>query len=264
MPNTDSIVSGLRRAIGDEKTKDISVVNEVMAVTTGEIFGTYYTLNMPVVSGEDVHLRVGRWYYSKVSSEAAANGIRGFTFNVPSGAFTIPNGAIGPGSGVQVLGSYTHRLEQEYEYRDSELYEYVRDGLELFQDMYDFNLDGTGIGTGYAISPDPTNFQSIVIMLSAKYLVKKDREDHGFVDSIYIRENDIAIDTTKGLKTQTDSSKDLLIHLQSIANRLHIRDNALAGELIDTYSSYIDTDVVGLEYEQNEQDGNLGLGLGNE
>ena len=262
MPSVEQIVSGLRENIGDHKTRFIPVVREGLGVASGTSPETFYTLNMPVISGEDVNLRVGRWLFTKVSSVAAANGLRAYTFSFDNGSYTVPIGATTAISGDAVYGSYTYLGEQEYTYRDSELYEYVHEGTNYVQSMRDLSILVAGVGTGLTLTPTPTEQQAFLIKLAAKYLLSKDREELGLAEAIMIKELDITIDTTRGIGNRIQSSKELNAALIAIIDRLNMGDTAGAGALIDTYSTYVSFDVIGLNYEHNELDGDQGLGVG--
>ena len=264
MPNVATIVSGLRKAINDPKEREVHVVEEPIAISNGNLSATSYTLHMPIVSGDSVKLRGGRWLYSEYSTEAAASGFRGYTFNIPSGYFVVPTGAIAVTSGDTVLASYSYTQEQEYEYQEGELYEYVRDGLEFVQSYRSFGLSGAGVGTSYTISPDPSLTAAMLITMGSKYLVQKDREEIGLIDGIMIKEADVTIDTTKNSKSRLESSQDLRTVLLDILYKMNLDETAGEAALVDTYSTYVATDKVGTDYEANEVDGDHGIGLGYE
>jgi len=264
LPNINQIVSGLRKSISDTKQGYINVVDEPIAIASGVNPELFYTLNMPVLSGNTVDLKIGRWQYTEYSTETACSGFRGYTFSQISGGFLIPTGGIEATSGDTVYATYTYTKNKSYEYQDSELFEYVRDGLEFVQSYRGFGLIGAGVGTGYSISPTPTNLQAFLITLASKYVIQKDREQLGLIDGIMIREADLTIDTTRSAKARLDSSENIRKVLLDILYKANLDDTAAAGEIIDTYSTFVTTDTVGLSYEKNEEDGPHGLGAGNE
>lgn len=263
MANIDQIVSGLRKAIGDNKMKTVQIVNEQIGVASGGSGEQYYTRQMPVVSGNDIALRGGRWLYTLVASSIAANGIRGYTFDYDTACFTVPAGATVIESGENVYATYSYLEHQEYEFQDSEMYEYVRDGVSFVNSYYNSaSYTVTGDGTGYVISPEPDNLGRMLITVASKYMVQKDREEHGLIDGIMVKELDVTLDTTKGAKARMESAKSLRYDLLDVIYKLNMDATAGAARLIDVYSTYVDSDNVGTDYETNALEGNFDLGEG--
>jgi hypothetical protein len=266
LPTTSDIVSSLRFSLGDEKTKIINIVDESLGLANGTAQEIFYTKNMPVVAGYNTYLRIDRWLYSLALTESAASGNRSYLFSVPSGSFMVPTDAVSATSGNKVFVSYTYEKEQRYQHQDNELYLYVEDALDWIQEKRDLSLVGSETGTGYTITPTPTNFQAMLIQMGAHYLLRKDMQDKGFKDGIMLKELDITIDTTKTNRSIRFSTQELGKMLLDTVYALNLKDQATAAGIVDTYSTYTtaQTDIVGTDYEINESDGPFNLGEGNE
>lgn len=238
----DFIVEILRQRIADTKTVYTDVAQEDAGTATGAVAGEFfYTDNMPILSGADTHLRVGRWYYDKVDTDYEVTGLRAYTFNVASGAFHIPTGATAATSGDRVKLSYTWIEEQETRFRDEDLKFYIGDAVTIVNSVY-YNFGHTFVAdtvTGMYISPTPTasDFASYLYALYAAILIREEIEAESVGDRIYVRDINITIDTSKGLGDLSKSVKELRAKFDALLRTFLVDGQEAAFSRIDTYST---------------------------
>lgn len=235
----DLLVQILRYRISDQKCVYTTVVQEDIGTASGIADEIFYSLNMPITSGSDTHLRCGRWYYTKKDTAGSCAGLRAYTFNVESGAFVIPNGAIYAETGSRVTIGYTWEEEQEYKFRDKELQLYIGDAINAVNNDYDFGFRFSINGDTYSVSPTPTynDFASHIYPQYASILIKRQLESEGFGDRIYLRDLNITIDTSKGIGDLSKSLKDLDSQYQNTIKDLMFKGQEAAFCRIDTYST---------------------------
>jgi len=265
LANIAQIVSGLRKSIGDQKSEVTNIVKEPVTTATGGTPEVFYTKNMPIVSGNTVQMYSDRWLYTLVATTGAGLGTRAYLFDYDEGKFTIFDGATAATSGDTIYATYSYTEQMDYEYQDSELYEYVKDGVDWLNQYRNMGLSGVGVGTGITLSPQPSGVNAVLIAMTAKYLVQKDREESGIIDGIMIKELDITIDTTKNARARLESAKAMRADLLDIVYKMNLDSTAGAAKLVDTYSTWIaggGEDKVGTDYETNSADGPFGLGEG--
>jgi len=238
----DFLVNLVRYRISDLKSIYNTVVQEdagTAAGTANEIFSTDY---MPIASGFDTHLRAGRWYYTKVSTDADAVGLRAYVFSTTSGQFRIPTNATYPTSGDRAKVSYTWLDEQPTKFTDDEIKMYLGDAITTVDSTYyDFGYTFLADNTTntFTISPTPTasGLASYVYTMYASYLIKKQLESEGFGDRIFVRDINITIDTSKGLNDLQRSSKDLMDNFRRLISEIKLKGQESIMARIDTYSS---------------------------
>lgn len=239
----DWLVALLRMAIADSKTS----VNQITMENSGYIASgaddeVFYTEYLPIISGSDTYMRIGRWLYEEKNSIAETSGERGYVFNVESGAFYIPSGAVPGVSGDIVYLSYSWEEEQNYTYTDSELRLYVQDSVtEINNGYYDFGYRTSGVGGSFDVLPEPgiNDIASYVYVKYATYMVKKRQEAEGFDNRIYVRDLNVTIDTAKGLGDLSKSANVLMDEIKDIIQTIQVRGQEAAFARIDTYSTYV-------------------------
>lgn len=249
----DFLVESLRHRISDYKYTHSTVVGENSGTSNGTLPEFFYTDNMPVLEGYDTHLRIDRWYYTKVDSEAEAAGQRSYVFILESGAFKIPTGAIPATSGERSEIGYTWLEEQEAQFSDSELKMYLASAITEVNTMYDFGFRfEMPTITGAYITPfiGPSDIGAYFYLHYATFLIKKGLEAEGFNDRIYVRDITTTIDTSKGLGDLVKSSKDLLDQFNSLLNELKLKGQEAVFTRLDNYSTYPGT-FIGQQYESN-------------
>lgn len=243
----DWLVSLLRMAIADPKTSVNQVTWENSGLTSfGVIDETFYTTYLPIVSGADTYMRIGRWFYEEKDSIAGTFGIRGYTFNVESGAFFVPENAILGTSGDTIYLSYSWEEEQNYTYTDSELKLYIQDAVaEINNGYYDFGYTTSGAGSNFDLSPKPgiNDVASYIYVKYATYSIKKRQEAEGFDNRIYVRDLNVTIDTAKGLGDLSKSADTLMGEIKDIIQTIQVDGQTGAMARIDTYSTYVAWDA---------------------
>lgn len=254
----DLLVQILRYRISDPKTIYSTVTSENVGVASGVNNEIFYTNNMPLASGFDTHLRIGRWYYQAKSSDAACNGLRAYVFNIDSGSFRIPTSAVLAPSGERATVSYTWEEEQAYKFSDKELKLYIGDAITAVNN--DCNLGYTFVVSGETFDVSPTvTFNTAaahIYPLYATILVKQQLESEGFGDRIYVRDINITIDTSKGLGDLSKSLKELKSSYTNIINACILEGQEAAVTKIDTYST-LNNDIY---YYQNSFTNNREFG----
>lgn len=247
------LVELLRHRISDPKYVYSTVVNEDAGISVGSPNEVFYTENMPVASGFDANLRVGRWHYGIANNSSDAQGVRKFVLVIESGGFLIPTGAISQLAGERVKLSYTWLEEQPNKFSDSELKIYLADAIKKVNDVYyDFGFTISVSGNvDLSISPTikASDLASHVYAMYASYIVKGELEAEGFGDRIYVRDINITIDTSKGLGDLQKSSQNLLKDFLNIINELRINGQESAFARIDTYSTV--KDITGMSYNSS-------------
>jgi hypothetical protein len=236
------LVGLVRYRISDLKILYNNVTQENAGNSTGNA-QIIYTANMPITSGFDSYLRVGRWLYTPVASQAAASGIRGYVFDSSDGSFTIPSGAVLPSAGQTIGLSYTWSEEQPYKFTDNELKMYLGDAVSTVNNsMYNFGHTFIANPTNdtYTIYPEvgTSEIAGYIYAMYASYLIKKQLESEGFGDRIFVRDINITIDTSKGLGDLQKSAKDLYVMIQDVIKTLLVKGQEAAFARIDTYSTY--------------------------
>lgn len=235
----DLLVQILRYRISDLKASYSTVTAEDVGTANGNSNEVFYTTNMPVASGFETYLRVGRWFYTKKETELECAGARSYVFHLESGAFRIPAGATLAESGSRVRVGYTWEEEQEYKFSDKELKLYIGDAITAVNS--DCNFGYTFISTGnFDVSP-MVEFNSIAAHaypLYASILIKRQLESEGFGDRIYVKDLNITIDTSKGLGDLSKSTRELESKYSNLINDCRLSDQLSAVQNIDTYSTY--------------------------
>ena len=235
----DLLVQILRYRISDLKIAYTTVTAEDVRTASGTSNEIFYTANMPVASGFDTYLRAGRWFFAKKNTELECNGIRAYVFNLESGAFIVPAGAIVAEAGSRVRVGYTWEEEQEYKFSDKELKLYIGDAITAVNLDCDFGY--TFISTGEFNVTPTVEFNTAaahIYPLYASILLKRQLESEGFGDRIYVKDLNITIDTSKGLGDLSKSTKDLESKYQNFINDCRMSDQLAAVQSIDTYSTY--------------------------
>lgn len=257
----DWLIDLLRVQIADQKYKVTQVVQEDTGiVSSGVMDEMFYTDNLPIVDDTDTYMRIGRWLYQEVDSAAAAAGLRAYVFNVDSGCYHIPEGAIYGEDQGRVKVGYSWIDEQTYKFSDTELKYYVQDSTVTINDSY-YNFGHTVVGAGASldISPAPAydEIASYIYVKYATYLIKKQLEAEGFDNRIYVRDLNVTIDTTKGLGELAKSSRELIKEIEAIINELRLKGQVAAFTILDTYSTYVENDSAtqwAAKYDSNWKD----------
>lgn len=238
----DFVVELLRHRISDLKYTHTNVVGEDAGSSVGSPNEVFYTANMPVVSGFDANMRIGRWHYGLSPSSASAQGERKFVLILESGGFLVPTGAIAQLSGERVKLSYTWLEEQPYKFSDMELKIYLAGAIKTVNEVYyDFGFLASIVNnTDISISPTvyATDLAPHIYAMYASYLIKKELEAEGFGDRIYVRDINITIDTSKGLGDLQKSSEKLLNDFANIILELRVKGQEATCSKIDTYSNF--------------------------
>jgi len=238
----DWLTELLRMAIADPKQTINQVTMEAVSeLASGVPNETFYTEHLPIASGFETYMRVGRWYYEEVETTADAQDKRAYVFNVESGAFMIPSGAILAESGSQVYLSYSWLEEQSYSFSDYELRLYLQDAVtEVNQGIYNFGHTTSGMARDFDIIPAPgaNDVASYVYVKYAAYLIKKRQEAEGLDNRIYVRDLNVTIDTAKGLGDLSKSAETLRKEIDDIITNLRLKGQESAFARIDTYSTY--------------------------
>lgn len=226
----DWLIELLRMQIADQKYKTVQVVREdTGVVSNGQANEMYYTSNLPVASGTDTYMRIGRWVYQEVDSVQAALGLRAYFFNAGLGLFYIPEGAIYGEDQSRVRIGYSWLEEQACKFTDTVLRYYIQDAIVMVNsDYHDFSYTTTEVD----------NIASYVYVKYAVYLIKKQMEAEGFDNRIYIRDLNVAINTSKGLGELAKSSQILMEEIDVIITKLRTKEQVVAPEILDTYSTY--------------------------
>lgn len=236
---SDFLVDTVRYRIADPKYLVTNVVNENVGVASGVDNEVFYTLNMPVASGFDTHLRVGRWHLQEYNTAEDAQDKRGYLFSIESGSYLIPTGAVKAEVGASVKASYSWIEEQTFKFSDREINSYLCDAISTVNEFYyDFGYTFSYDGTTFNLSPNITNndFAAYMYAQYASYLIKKQLESEGFGDRIYVRDINITIDTTKGLQDLQKSAKTLLDKFEKNINTLKLKGQEAAFQRISLYS----------------------------
>jgi hypothetical protein len=195
---------------------------------------------MPVASGFDTHLRVGRWHYDEYSNVLDAAGKRGYIFSIESGSYMIPTGAVLAETGSRIKLSYSYIEEQTYKFSDREIKMYLCDAITTVNNCF-YNFGHTFVydGNSFVLSANITN-QDLSPYLYAQYAaynIKKQLESEGLNDRIYVRDINITIDTSKGLGDLQKSSSELYKNFKGMINMLNLKGQEAAFCRIDVYST---------------------------
>lgn len=238
----DFLAELLRQRIQDPKYLYKDEVGEYLGVATGDASESFFTANLPILSGADRHLRAGRWKYTEYATANDCSGKRGFTFCLESGTYLIPTNAIYATEGDHVKGSYTWISEQETSFRDEDLKLYLADAVNIVnQTYYDFGHSIVGnTASDLDISPCPS-FNDVASYLYTMYstiLIQREIEAGSFADRIYVRDINITIDTSKGLGDLGRSIKELESRFNDVLNTFILKGQNEAFARIDTYSTY--------------------------
>lgn len=237
----DWLVDHVRKRINDPKAIHTFEIQENAGSATGAAAGEIFlTQNMPISSGFERELRIGRWYYTEKDTIAETSGVRGYVFNVASGSYYVPSGATAATSGDTVKLSYAWNEEQPYRFSDDELKNFLQAAVtEVQQGYYDFSFVASGIGSAWSLAPEPgaNNLGSYVFAMYTVYLIKKKLEEEGFQNRLVVRDNNVAIDLAKGLGELTKSSKELFLSFKDIVRALKINGQESAFSRVDTYST---------------------------
>jgi hypothetical protein len=240
----DFLVDLLRHRISDPKLIFSVEVKEDAGTADGLLPATFLTDNLPIATGFDTHLRVGRNYYGSYTTPAAAvTAGNGYVFSLETGSFKIPAGATAPASGDRAQVSYVWKEEQEFKFTDQELQFYLGDAISEINSAY-YNFGHSFVTTGgvaaLSVSPAPqaSEFASYAYAQYAAILVKQQLESEGFDDRIFVRDINITIDTSKGLGDLGKSTKRLRDDFAKLMNTFLIDGQESAFQRIDTYSTY--------------------------
>lgn len=225
----DWLMELLRMQIVDQKHKTVRVVGEdTDEVSNGVMNEMYYTDNLPIASGTNTYMRIGRWAYQEVDSAAAAAGLRAYVFNVDSGSFYIPEGAIYGEDQSKVKIGYSWLEEQSYKFTDAILKYYIQNAIVIINNNYhDFS---------YAAA-ETNNIANYIYVKYAVYLIKKQMEVEGFNNRIYVRDLNVTIDTVKGLSELEKSSQELIKEINMIITEFKTKKQVVVTETLDTYST---------------------------
>jgi hypothetical protein len=251
----EAIIEDIRFQINDYKTVQANVVGETPATgkaapqdttyhwletATGKNHEEFLTKNMPVTSGCSVVLRTGRWQYSfggTFPDDYADNGTREFFMDWNRGIFIIPSGAIPTISGDKVKLSYSWDEEQEYRFPDLEVKKWIPVGDSYMRQKITLPYSIEGRGNTLSLDPVPSGIYSAVLTLATSYFMRKRLEEEGLQDGIFVRDGDIAFDTTKTLVHRGKSLKEVKLDLNSIIDDIQMGDLGSAGTKIDIYST---------------------------
>lgn len=242
------IIDIIRRTLGDPKTREVHEINDPMGRASGESQETFFTTYSPISSNSPVNLRmegtVGypankkrMWVYTYCATESACNGIRGYVWSETSGAFRIPSNAIMPASGDVAYGTYNWDEEQNYIFTDDEIGLFIRDAVPIIEGKYPKGYSASGVGADMAISPSPTRFSETLFVLQTIYLMKFRLLEEGFSDRMYIREIDLTVDTTKGIRETRQSLDTLNDYIDALIKKAKVTGQESAFARIDTYST---------------------------
>jgi len=238
-----AILNYTRNGLGDYKTVATRVVDEIVTSayqTTGDNYETVYeTQNLPISasSASDVYFKGGRWWYT--IADTGDDETRWVKWVSSSGWFMLDSGATAPAVGSAVKIGYTYDSPQEYTFRDEELYTYIQNAAiwvnKESSDITAFSTAGTPSGLDLEISPEPSQFTgrliSKVAQLEARFRLESERN----TSSIYVRQGQVTIDTTKGGANRNEAIKTLQGEIKAMLDTLRLGD--ISGVRIDLYST---------------------------
>ena len=240
----NDILTLVRNGIGDYKAAYTRVIDEIVTSSYTETGGTgtvtYYTINLPIASNSssDVYFKGGRWLYTV--SDSGTDGTRWIQWISASGIFLLDSGATQVTAGDIVKIGYAWDEQLEYSFQDSDLLRYIQSACywvnEETCNITSFTTTGSVDDGTLAIDPSPSQYLGMLISKVAQLSARLQLQSETDTSSIYVRQGQVTIDTTKGGRDRLQSIKDLRTEIHSMVLTILTADTS--GQRIDLYSTY--------------------------
>lgn len=242
----DLMVEEVRRVTGDTKYSFSSVVRENGGTTSGSsIVETFYTSKTPVLPGSEV-LEIGRWRFTPVlfsgdivNMNKIAQGLipwRQYVYNVNDASFFLASG-VPRTNGETVYISYTWLEPRAPRFSDTEIKLYLSDSIPEIENVFQIDLSSGGYSSGKTLSSISDPVVARILVLNASKLCLQALQESLTVDGIFLKDGDVTIDTTRGLKNRADSLKSLQSQINSIVEIWQLRKQLDYVGRVDTYST---------------------------
>jgi len=252
----EDILELIRYNINDYKRSLTPIVDEVPVAAkasphasvdywnefpTGKNYEEFLSKNMPMVSGCDVRLKGGRWFYEFAGEFPGSTDYGGFgrvfLVDYNRATFIVPSGATPIVSGEKVLLTYSYFEDKEYRFSDAELKGWVGIADGYVREKVSLPYTLTGYGSNISFSTVPSGHFAGLLVMATTYFVRQRLQEEGLQDGIFVKDGDVAFDTSKSLNARVKSLADFKKDLDATLTDIKLGDLVSAGTRIDTYSS---------------------------
>jgi hypothetical protein len=255
VPTLADLVEQVRFHINDYSSVQVNAVEEAPATgrllpldstnywnetATGKDYEEFLTQRMPLSSGSTALFRGARWNYTSAGqfpNDYAESGKREFFVDYNRGLFVIPSGAPPVDSGGKIKLSYSWLEEQEYRFPDTEIKKWIVEGDSYVQKRLTMGYDLTGRGDNLSITPMASGHEFFILALATSYFMRRRLEEEGLQDGIFVKDGDVAFDTTKTLSHRGKSLQQVKSDLDEIVGNIMRKNFLAAGAKIDIYST---------------------------
>lgn len=216
-------------------------INYWNSAATGIDYEEFLTKGMPLVSGNKMLIRGGRWAYTDKGEWPGDTDYTGegrvFLKDYARGMIIVPSGATPIVSGEKVKMTYSWWEDQEYRFSDTEIKTWIPDGDSYIREKValPYKLESTGNNLAFSVFPSGLYFS--LLALSTSYFIRRRLEEEGFQDGIFVKDGDTAFDTTKTLVHRGKTLKEVKGDIDSIIMDVKMADLITAGIKLDTYST---------------------------